>query len=100
MTFHVIAEANSGDRSIGRAEIRLGILTIGRSRLAHVEIGFENLGDPMPAFLEMGPAGVVDGQVLRFQDLADPAGDLLQVQPGEGAGVGRHRAVSASAGRP
>ena len=28
---------------------------------------------------------------LRLQDLADPAGDLLQVQPGQGAGVGRDR---------
>ena len=27
--------------------------------------------------------------------LADPAGDLLQMQPGEGAGVGRRRDVSA-----
>jgi len=65
-----------------------------RSGLTDVEIGFENLGDPMPAFFEVRPAGVVDGQVLRFQNLADPAGDLFQVQPGEGAGIGWNRAIA------
>ena len=31
-----------------------------RSRLADVEIGLEDLGDPVPALFEMGPARVVD----------------------------------------
>ena len=66
-------------------------------RFLDVEIGLEDLGDPVPALLEVGPAGVVDGQVLGLQHLADPAGDLLQVQPGQGAGVGRHRRVAAAA---
>ena len=65
---------------------------IDRSRLTDVEIGFENLGDPMPAFFEMSPAGVVDGQVLRLQDLGDPAGDFLQ--GASRARRGRRRAPS------
>ena len=70
------------------------------SGLADVEIGLEDLGDPMPALLEVGPAGVVDGQVGRLEDLADPAGDLLQVQPGQGTGIGRDRASRPPARRP
>ena len=38
-------------------------------------------------------------RLLRLQHLADPAGDLLQVQPGQGPGVGGHRAVRRLGGR-
>ena len=67
----------------------------GGSRLAGVEMGLEDLGDPVAAFLEVGPAGVVDAQVARLQHLADAAGDLLEVQSRQGPGIGRDRRLAA-----
>src|SRR5262245_26029100 len=64
------------------------------SRLAGVEMGLEDLGDPVAALLEVGPAGVVDAQVARFQHLADAAGDLLEMESRQRPSIGRDRSLA------
>src|SRR5262249_15398611 len=66
-----------------------------RSRLAGVEVGLEDRGDSVAAFLRVGGAGVVDAGASGLEHLADPAGHLLEVEAGQGPGVGRELRVAA-----
>ena len=56
------------------------------SGLVRLEVGVEDLADPVPALFEVGAGGVVDGQVLLVEDLADPRRRSPSGASGRGSG--------------
>ncbi len=66
------------------------------SRFAGVEVGLEDLGDPMATFFQMRAGGVVDGRVAALEHARHAAGDFLEVKACERPGVGRRPRVASS----
>src|SRR5271166_3237546 len=67
-----------------------------RSRLAGIEVGLENLGDPMAALFQVGPAGVVNCRVAGLEHARDPARDLHKVQTRQSPRIRGWSGVSSS----